>query len=51
MLAVREFILLYPDLDELFDVLDIDIEDVIEILLDGGHVQLPPFLEGLKDGT
>jgi hypothetical protein len=35
---------IYP-LDELFDILDIEIEDVIEILVKGGHVQLPEFIE------
>jgi hypothetical protein len=35
---------IYP-LDELFDVLDIEIEAVIEILVKGGHVRLPEFIE------
>ena len=35
---------LYPDRDELFDVLDIELSRVIEILLKGGHVSLPDFL-------
>lgn len=35
---------IYP-LDELFDVLDIEIEDVIAILVKGGHIKLPEFIE------
>jgi len=42
---IAELIELYPDLDELFDVLDITIEDVLEILLLGGHISIPEFLE------
>lgn len=34
---------LYP-LDDLFDVLDIEPQRVLEILLEGGHVVLPPFM-------
>lgn len=41
---IRELLELY-ELDELFEVLEIDPYDVIEILLMGGHVSLPPFLE------
>lgn len=36
---------LYPDLDELFEVLDITPYRVVEILLKGGHVDLPPYME------
>lgn len=36
---------LYPDLDELFESLDITPFEVLRILLAGGHVSLPPFLE------
>jgi len=32
-------------LEELFEVLDITPERVLEILLEGGHVVLPEFLE------
>lgn len=42
---IRMLIDLYPDLDELFDVLDIEIEEVIEILIRGGHVKLPEYVE------
>ena len=33
------------DIDELFDVLDIELEDVIEILVRGGHVQIPEHIQ------
>lgn len=33
------------ELEELFEVLDITPEQVLRILLEGGHVTLPPFLE------
>ncbi len=36
---------LYPDLDELFDVLDIEISDVLAILVKGGHVKIPEYIE------
>ena len=36
---------MYPDTDELFDVLDIELVDVIEILIRGGHVRLPDYIE------
>lgn len=42
---IRELIELYPDLEELFEVLDITVQEVIEHLLEHGMVQLPPFLE------
>jgi hypothetical protein len=35
----------YPDLEELFEVLDITPQRVLEVLFKGGHVSLPPFLE------
>jgi hypothetical protein len=38
---------LYPDLDELFDILDIDLHDVIAILVRGGHVKLPDYVENI----
>lgn len=38
---------IYP-LDELFDVLDIEIETVIEILVKGGYVKLPEFIETIN---
>jgi len=45
---IREMLELYS-LDDLFEVLDITPERVLEILLEGGHVELPPFLE-MNDG-
>jgi hypothetical protein len=42
--AISSLIDLYP-LEELFEVLDITPERVLEILLSGGHVVLPEFLE------
>ena len=33
-------------LEEIFDMMDISPEQVISILIEGGHVELPPFLEG-----
>lgn len=41
---VKELLELY-DLDELFDVLDITPQEVVEHLLEVGLVKLPPFLE------
>ncbi len=41
---VRELLELYPDLEELFEDLDITPQEVIEHLLEIGLVQLPPFL-------
>ena len=41
---------LYPELDDLFDELDITIEEVISILLKGGHVKLPDYLDYGDDG-
>lgn len=38
---------LYPDLEELFEVLDIEIQEVLTILVRGGHVKLPDFIETL----
>lgn len=35
---------LYP-LDELFDILDIEVADVIAILVKGGHVKIPEYVE------
>ena len=34
----------YPDLDDLFEVLDITPFEVVEILLRIGRISLPPFL-------
>lgn len=48
---VKELLEVYPDLDELFDVLDITVQEVIEHLLEAGLVKLPPFLERYDDGT
>lgn len=36
---------MYPDLEELFEVLDITPLEVLEVLLEGGHIELPEFLE------
>jgi hypothetical protein len=41
---ISELLELYP-LDELFEVLDITPERVLEILFEGGHVVLPWFLD------
>lgn len=41
---IRELLETY-DLDDLFDVLDITPERVLEILVEGGHVVLPPWIE------
>jgi hypothetical protein len=46
---VEELIDLY-DTEELFEVLDITIDEVVRILLKHGYVQLPPFLEDNNDG-
>lgn len=35
---------LYPDLEELFEVLDITPAQVLEILIQGGHVELPDYV-------
>jgi riboflavin biosynthesis pyrimidine reductase len=56
--AISSLIDLYP-LEELFEVLDITPERVLEILLEGGHVVLPEFLDrgafnestGMDDST
>ena len=40
---------LYP-LDELFDVLDITPQEVLEHLFKAGLIQIPPFLEDMEDG-
>ena len=42
---VREFLLLYPELEEAFEVLDITPEDAIVALVRAGLVVLPPFLQ------
>ena len=39
----------YPDTDELFDVLDVDLYDVVEHLIVNGLVVLPPWLEDMED--
>lgn len=44
MEEVEELLELYS-VEDLFDVLDIDIRRVLEILVEGGHVVLPDFLE------
>ena len=43
---IRMLLDLYP-LDELFDILDIEVEEVIAILIRGGHAQLPEFIEAI----
>ena len=46
---------IHPDLEELFEVLDITPYVVIKILLEGGHVVMPEYLldrnEEDDDGT
>ena len=42
---MEELLDLYPDLDELFDVLDITPYNVVKALLKQGLVTLPPFLD------
>ena len=43
---VRELLEAYDgDLDAVFDVLEIEVEEVINILLQGGHAVLPPWLD------
>ena len=37
---------LHP-IDEIFDILDIDLADVIAILVRGGHVKLPDYCENV----
>ena len=31
--------------EEIFDMLEMPLEDAINILIEGGHVKLPPFLD------
>ena len=46
---IREFIKAYDDdIQEMFDELDIELEDVIEILIRGGHVVLPDWLDDVE---
>ena len=48
---IREFIKAYDDdIQEMFDELDIELEDVIEILIRGGHVVLPDWLDDVELG-
>ena len=42
---IDQLLELYPDLEELFEVLDITPREVIECLLASGQITLPPFLE------
>ncbi len=37
-------------LDELFEMMDITPQQVLEILVEGGHVELPPFMESFEYG-
>lgn len=46
---VRELLDTYESLEEVFEVLDIDPEEVIEILLKGGYVALPAWLDPLEN--
>lgn len=41
---IEELLELFP-LEELFEHLDITPYQVLKILLDGGHVNIPPYLE------
>lgn len=43
--TIERLLDVHPDLDELFDILDITPERVIEILVDGGHVELPDYIK------
>lgn len=45
---VRELLETYESLEEVFEVLDIDPEEVIEILLKGGYVALPDWLDDVE---
>ena len=46
---IRDFIKAYDhDIQEMFDELDIELEDVIEILIRGGHVVLPDWLDDVE---
>lgn len=45
---IKELLELYST-EEVFDILDITIEEVLEHLLEGGFVVLPPFLERDND--
>ena len=42
---MEELLELYPDLEELFEVLDITPYEVVAALVKRGLVTLPPFLE------
>lgn len=42
---IKVLLEVYEDLEDLFDALDITINEVLSILLQGGHVELPPFLQ------
>ena len=36
-------------LDDVFDILDIEVEEVIAILVRGGHVKFPDYIEVLNE--
>lgn len=36
---------MFPDLEELFERLDITPLEVLEVLLEGGHISIPDYLE------
>lgn len=42
---LEELLDLFPDLDELFEQLDITPLQVLEILYQGGHITIPTYLE------
>jgi hypothetical protein len=42
---LEELLELYPDLEELFEALDITPYEVLQALLTGGHIVLPDYLE------
>lgn len=48
---IKEFLELYPELEEAFEALDITPYEVIEVLLRHGYIELPPFLERDNEDT
>lgn len=45
MTQLEELLELFPDLEELFEQLDITPLEVLEVLLEGGHIAIPDYLE------
>ena len=41
---IEELLLLHPDLEDLFDVLDVTVYEVIETLIKHGKVELPEYV-------